>query len=715
MVYNRTKFMTNQKNIFAIAPQADYLKTLAQFIYSQCGGDLLALSRVRIILPNHRSTLKIKEDFIEISPNKAVILPEIISLGDLDEEGAEISKAINNQLSAEIKPAISTEKKLFLLAKIIRENSGQSFGLGDISFEAALKLASSLSTLLDDVEKHELTIMDLEKILPEELSEHRKISLDFIRFIFAEYPKMLDEMGFSDRARKTNLLINGFAESLQKSPPQDAIFIAGSTGSVPATRRLMKVISRLPNGHVILPFTDFSLNSFEWDELENDGNETNNQKPIQKLLKFLEATRADIKMLNAEQDGRSATISQLMKSAALMDSWKKNKVGDIGWVKLIEAKNPIDEAKLVSAVIRHKLSQNKSVALITNNKDMAEKVRLFVKRFGMNIDDSSGATLDRTEEGALLLEAAHLISSGFRITNMLSLFKLSKISGVEELEKNVIRKNNIKYVSELKNIPNSLSAVISSVTKNIQPSESLKNLVGATYEIVNALNPSLKLDESEAWGKIELLINNFIETDSGQKIETELFANCLQVLLSGKKIWPKYIPNKNVAILSPIEARLQHFDCVILGDLTLGSWPAGKFSPWLSRNMFKSMELPFEEETIALSAHDFASHLHTAEVFVSLSEYIAGEPVIESPFVSRLKAFYKAAHGGEGIGRCDDYNSLVAELDGDDAPRKTYELPKVKPPGRSAHQKTFCHPDREADKKSVCGLCLRNSGFEEVG
>ncbi len=79
----------------------------------------MALSSVRIILPNRRSVLKIKEDFVDISPNRSVILPQIISLGDLDEEMLDLDAAFSSAEVGEIKPALSSQKRLLLLARLI--------------------------------------------------------------------------------------------------------------------------------------------------------------------------------------------------------------------------------------------------------------------------------------------------------------------------------------------------------------------------------------------------------------------------------------------------------------------------------------------------------------------------------------------------------------------------------------------------------------------
>ena len=62
-----------------------------------------------------------------------------------------------------------------------------------------------------------------------------------------------------------------------------------------------------------------------------------------------------------------------------------------------------------------------------------------------------------------------------------------------------------------------------------------------------------------------------------------------------------------IAILGPLEARLQSFDLTILGGLNEGTWPAAASAdPWFSRPMREKLGLEQPERSIGLAAHDFA-------------------------------------------------------------------------------------------------------------
>ncbi len=697
---------SNQKNIFAVHPQGDYLRELAAFILARHNNQAQALASATIILPNRRSVFRLKAHFVELSPNHALVMPNIISLGGVDEGELEIGAALRgNDIQLPL-PAIPSEKRMFMLARMIMENAGKE----GISLEAALKLSDSLSQLMDDMERQEIGIERLEAILPAELAQHRQISLDFIRNIFTSYPKALAELGYTSPASRTSALLNLYAQHLQNHAGQ--VFIAGSTGSVPATRRLIKQIQQLPQGCVILPYIDMDISNAEWQQLNDEHNEINHQRHIHRLLGFLGATRADVTMLG-QPSNRSAVVSAMMKGASGIAGWRKLGITGqgISFLKLIRAESGIYEAKLAGAIMHHKLAQGKTVALITNNRYLAAEVRVCLRRFGIDIDDSSGTTLDNTPEGRLLLEVADCISSDMGITKLISALKMAGHEGAATLELTA-RRHNIRHLQQFSQqqvMPEGLEPLISSLN-NIRANlkESAPALISAVFDMLSLLQPNIDINANERWQALEELLNGMAAAAVGQGISLAIFAECVRTVLTRRKVWPQHRVTESAVILSPIEARLQHFDCVILGDLTLNSWPSGKFSPWFSRQMFREMEMPYAEDAMALAAHDFTSFLHRAEVFISLSAYRNGEPTVESPFVSRIRTFYCAITGEKKMEPYNAYHPLIEKLDsGNLTPAAPASRPRPTPPA-DARMNTLSITDIETILKNPYAIYAKH-------
>ena len=70
------------------------------------------------------------------------------------------------------------------------------------------------------------------------------------------YYTILEEENLVDPATYTNNLLEHLSAKWEKSQPAQFITIAGSTGSMPATAELIKVVASLKNGAVVLPGLD---------------------------------------------------------------------------------------------------------------------------------------------------------------------------------------------------------------------------------------------------------------------------------------------------------------------------------------------------------------------------------------------------------------------------------------------------------------------------
>ena len=112
---------------------------------------------------------------------------------------------------------------------------------------------------------------------------------------------------------------------------------------------------------------------------------------------------------------------------------------------------------------------------------------------------------------------------------------------------------------------------------------------------------------------------------------------------------PPFGRHPRLQIWGPLEARLQHADCMILGGLNEGVWPpAARGDPWMSRPMRADFGLPPPELRIGLSAHDFVQCCGAAEVYLTRARRIEGTPTIPSRWLQRLDALLAGESGGPG-------------------------------------------------------------------
>ena len=140
---------------------------------------------------------------------------------------------------------------------------------------------------------------------------------------------------------------------------------------------------------------------------------------------------------------------------------------------------------------------------------------------------------------------------------------------------------------------------------------------------------------------------------------------------------PKYGLHPRLNILSPLEARLQQADLMILAGLNEGSWPPEpQPDPWMSRPMRQDFGLPSLEKKIGLSAHDFVQAASSAQVVMTRSEKVDGTPTVKSRWLSRMDAIApEIAKVGDMAQWLDWYHAL-------DRPAEKREIspPSPKPP-----------------------------------
>ena len=115
-------------------------------------------------------------------------------------------------------------------------------------------------------------------------------------------------------------------------------------------------------------------------------------------------------------------------------------------------------------------------------------------------------------------------------------------------------------------------------------------------------------------------------------------------LLRSRTVRPRYGKHPRLAILGPLEARLQCPDLVVLGGLNDGSWPPEpERDPWMGRPMRRHFGLPLPEWRIGLAAHDFTQAFAAPEVLLTRAERVDGAPTVPTRWLARLELAARAA------------------------------------------------------------------------
>jgi ATP-dependent helicase/nuclease subunit B len=432
--------------VFNIPADVAFLPSLARAILA--GGFPLAnmeppgaieLSQWTILLPTRRAARALATAFLTAGNGRATILPRIRPIGDVDEDEFVFSAPQEDGPSSQIPPAVPEPQLLFLLARLIAQwldsnakgelaraligHTGRVFGL-----------ARSLIELIDSFDTEEVSLDALQSLLGPDFAAHRQTMLDFLNIIRIRLPQELDAAGLVSRARRRSLLLRAEARRLASGPYPQPIIAAGSTGTIPATANLLKAISGLPRGAVVVPGLDQVMDEESWQAALVE--ESHPQHSLNRLLGTLGVSREDVLPLPGIVEQRPGLprlwlASELMRPVATSDRWKTTVAASdailpraLAGLEVIEAPDDTTEALVVALIMRSVLERRSATAsLVTPDRKLARRVQSELARWGIEIADSAGEPSAHQPEGIFIRLIAELGVSRLGMRELAALLK----------------------------------------------------------------------------------------------------------------------------------------------------------------------------------------------------------------------------------------------------------------------------------------------------
>ena len=408
--------------VYTVPPHTPFVDALAGGILSGRAvpldpGDPLALSRLTILLPTRRACRALGLAFLRAAPGRALLLPRIRPLGDIDEDEASIGDEADETLPDAISPL---ERRLLLsrLIQRLRETPGGAALAGAGTVDQAARLAQALAGLLDEIQIARIDPRGLATLAPEEYAIHWQQVLSFLTIITDRWPAILAERGQMDPAARRNALLAQLVERWEAAPPAHPVIGAGSTGSVPATRDLLAAVARLPQGAVVLPGLNTEADDETWEAI----GPTHPQYALKGLLAHIGLERGAVRRWpggeDAERGGiaraRSRLIADAMRPAETITAWRAlppqgpEALRDI---HRIDCASPQEEAGVIAIVMRRTLeTPGRTAALVTMDRALARRVAAELRRWEIEVDDSAGVPLGETLPGSFLRLTARMIA-----------------------------------------------------------------------------------------------------------------------------------------------------------------------------------------------------------------------------------------------------------------------------------------------------------------
>ncbi len=702
--------------VFTLPASADFIAAFADALLDNRiladwprKGDPLSLAEGTILLPTQRAARAL----VKVLGDKlggGAILPRITPLGDVDE--AEDALILSEQDWGEDfqdLPAVSETERRLVLATLIQKWSDmvrqtlqndrpktaleQALSADEGGFRVAssradtLALASALGRLIDTLAIHDVPWSAIDTLIPDEHDQYWEISRDFLQIAAQAWPGHCQLNGYMDAALRRHRVLQREAERLARERPHAPLIAAGSTGSMPATASLLKAIAHLPQGAVVLPGLDTLLDDASYATLLDEP--THPQALLARLIKTIGIKRNEVVPL-AVATPRDHLVSTALRTAATTELWADatlklppaTTMAALDGVTLIEAQDDREEALAIAVVLRETLeTPGRTAALVTPDRDLAERVTAELRRWDISIIDTAGQPLDKSEAGAFALLVAELIAQDFDAHMLLALlrhpffrFGLSDAErerAIATLDLGVLR-NRAPLAGLDALIEAAEDARAEDVGQAARPRQRLTesdwqaclallarlkavlsplmNNVVAPAPWAAALSDcldALSRDQDDVVHAFErsdgamlgALLQEMMASAHGTPVALRDWPATLAGLMQGRSALAPGKPHPRLQILGLIEARLVRADRMILGGLDESVWPPDtRTDPFLNRPMRTQLHLPAPEKRVGQTAHDFVSAFGSTDAFLTRAGKRGGKPTVPSRLLQRIEA-----------------------------------------------------------------------------
>ena len=461
-----------QPKVYTIAPDRPFLATLADGLLGMTAGDPLRLTRVTILLPTRRAVRALRDAFLRAAPEgrqagTPLLLPHMRPIGDLDSDELTLSERSADGDVLAVPPPIPELRRRLLLTQLVMR-WGRVRGQAPLLPGQAAALAGSLARFLDTVATEGAEFARLGDLVPQDLAAHWHIVQKFLEILPDQWPHILSAEGAIDPAVRRNRLLEQQATAWRRSPPSDPVIAAGLTGGIPAVTELLSVVATLDQGAVILPGLDRRADETEWRAIERD--EAHPQYLLALLLRSLGVAPAEVEdwppPLTPSPRSRSASgdragaakreddelaglplfaaavkartptssrarrvrlVGEALRPAATTDAWRRlapQPADTFDGVSRFDCASAQQEAVTIALLLRRKLeTPGATAALVTPDRELARRVAVELRRWGIEIDDSAGLPLNRTPPGAFLRLVLDLAGSRLAPVPLLAALK----------------------------------------------------------------------------------------------------------------------------------------------------------------------------------------------------------------------------------------------------------------------------------------------------
>ena len=678
-----------QPQVYSIAAHRGFADALVAGLVPRYGDASFGLARLTLLLPSRRMARIVSEAFIrQFGPHgtpgeagqpgdlrQGMLLPRMVVVGDLDLD--EALGPLFDPLAAPIPPAADPVRRWLRFAQLIAQHQE---GDQPPSANALLRMAQETARVIDRLlaEEVEPDALQSELVLDElpRLAEHWDRNLALLRHVFKAWRTELGERGEVDAATRRNLLFRHAATHWSADPPPYPVVAAGVTSAAPALAALLRTVSRLPAGAVILPDLDLEMSEEVWDELGSAGAPgaqtpfargdavTHPQYHLKLLLNRMGIARGEVRAwhragLGKGSPARSRAISSLFLPPEASRSWADLPAERrrLGGVRMIEAANTEEEAQAIALLVREALeTAGRRAAVVTPDRALAARVVHHLARWGIAADDSAGQPLSKTSAGRVFLLLAELVAKEAAPVPLMALLihplvaagegRADWLTAARAFERRLRGPRKapglapLREIADVARVRDWWDVFEAAVRPLFETSELLADRLDAMARVGEALCGQM------LWAREDgRALSRFVEElavharETRFVLEIDALPAALREAMDLVAVRPAYGGHPRVAIYGLLESRGSRADLMICAGLSEGSWPARPATdPLLAPALLRALGIPGADFRIGLAAHDLAGAMGAPEVVLSRSQRDAAGPTIPSRFLLRVHA-----------------------------------------------------------------------------
>lgn len=627
-------------HLYTIPAGEPVARVAAQHLLQRHPADVFA--RMVVFVPTRRAVQVMRDAFSEVLEGKPALLPRMIPLADIDTQLLTLLGKRAFAVLAKILPAMPTSLQRYLLMEqvaLYEKRHGTQ-----VTLNHALKLTEALMALQEACARAgvQVTQEKLRMLYHADMADHWKQSFLFLGILTEHWPEVERERGMTIAACREVLLLHALADALEHEAPDFPVCVIGSTASQPATARLLQVIATMEGGEVILPGLPEAMDAAEWAAIAEG-------HPLFHLKQFVGEAK-----VKAFAPFHNSIWLEALAPAEFIPQWSARAKVDATNIRLIPCSQSEEEARVIALLLREGLERpDAHIALVTPDEGLMARVAVHMERYGITLDRLNAGTLASTESGSLWSLLVAAIAAPLRLLQLRELLHHPLLAidaellngleagwhGVNRRRAGQLPKHDAGLLShadyrKLANLVQNISGLTHRKLRASEWVEQLRALLAPWVE-----------QSGQAHEAVEECLEQLAHADGYGPIDIVDFSALLVERFSTKWRDAGLNAHPRIHLLTPVEARLQSFDRVILANMQDAQWPGIRApNPWLNAAAEAALGLPSELEHISLMAHDVLMLASRGEIFLTYSLQDAGAPTRRSRFLERFVTLM-ATHG----------------------------------------------------------------------